>query len=55
MNPDFAINELSIQSIMTSPTHGELVPLAASTSTTYTVKGYAYSGMVLQLKAARVV
>ncbi|KAA6428567.1 MAG: nitrate reductase [Trebouxia sp. A1-2] len=43
-NPDFAINELSIQSIITSPTHGELIPLAASTSTTYTVRGYAYSG-----------
>ncbi len=26
--------------------HGELVPLAASTGTTYKVKGYAYSGML---------
>jgi hypothetical protein len=55
LNPDFAINELSIQSIITSPTHGELIPLAASTSTTYTVKGYAYSGMLPDLKVARVV
>ncbi|DBB14482.1 TPA: hypothetical protein ACH3X3_004767 [Trebouxia sp. C0006] len=44
LNPDFAINELSIQSIITSPRHSELIPLAASTSTTYTVKGYAFSG-----------
>jgi len=54
LNPDFAINELSIQSIITSPTHGERVPLAASTSTTYTVKGYAYSGLLPQLKATAV-
>ncbi len=43
-NADFVINELNVQSIITSPAHDELVPLAASTSTTYTVKGFAYSG-----------
>ena len=38
---DFVINELNVQSVITSPGHGEIIPL---TQEKYTVKGYAYSG-----------
>lgn len=38
---DFVINELNVQSVITSPGHDEIIPL---TQEKYTVKGYAYSG-----------
>ena len=53
-NPDFVINELNVQSIITSPAHDEVVPLAASSSTTYAVKGFAYSGGVHLLTLLRI-
>lgn len=40
--PDFVINELNVQSVITAPAHDELVPMQASGN--YTVKGFAYSG-----------
>lgn len=38
--PDFIINELNVNSAITSPAHDELVPFAETTS----VRGYAYAG-----------
>ena len=38
---DFVINELNVQSVITSPGHDEIIPL---TQEKYTVRGYAYSG-----------
>ena len=40
--PDFVINELNVQSVITAPAHDELVPMQAASN--YTVKGFAYSG-----------
>eukprot|EP00250_Pteridium_aquilinum_P008981 c18356_g1_i1 orf=203-1537(+) len=40
--PDYLINELNINSVITAPAHGEVVPLTLHTP--YTVRGYAYSG-----------
>lgn len=40
--PDYIINELNINSVITSPAHGEVVPV--DTVSPYTVRGYAYSG-----------
>ena len=40
--PDYIINELNIQSTITSPAHEEVVPLDAGS--TYMVSGYAYTG-----------
>jgi nitrate reductase (NAD(P)H) len=41
--PEYIFNELNINSAISSPSHGEALPLATATGT-YTVKGYAYSG-----------
>ena len=41
-NPDTIINELNIQSTITSPAHEEVVPLDGGP--TYTIKGYAFTG-----------
>ncbi len=41
--PDFIINELNINSAITSPAHDEIVPLGTRTS--YTIVGYAYTGV----------
>lgn len=38
--PDFIINELNINSAITSPAHKEVVPFAETT----VVRGYAYAG-----------
>ena len=40
--PDFVINELNVQSVITAPGHDELVPMQAAGN--YTVTGFAYSG-----------
>jgi len=40
--PEYLFNELNINSAMSSPAHGEVLPL--STSGPYTLKGWAYSG-----------
>ncbi|CAG8477630.1 9926_t:CDS:2 [Ambispora leptoticha] len=43
--PDYIINELNINSAITSPAHDERIPLSSFVSTSYyTLKGYAYSG-----------
>jgi hypothetical protein len=39
--PEFIINELNINAVITSPAHDESVPL---TPEPYTVRGYAYTG-----------
>ena len=39
--PDFIINELNINSAITTPAHDESVPYAETTM----VKGYAYAGV----------
>lgn len=41
--PDYIINELNINSVISSPAHDEVISVAAGDST-YTMKGYAYSG-----------
>ncbi|CAM9153461.1 unnamed protein product, partial [Heterosigma akashiwo] len=41
--PEYIINDLNINSAITSPAHDEVVTLARG-QTTYTCKGYAYSG-----------
>lgn len=41
--PDFIINELNVNSAITSPAHDEAVPYAEKTM----VKGYAYAGTFL--------
>ena len=43
--PDFIINELNINSAVTSPAHDEVVPLGGRAS--YTIVGYAYAGALL--------
>ncbi|KAK9823153.1 hypothetical protein WJX72_000662 [[Myrmecia] bisecta] len=40
-NPDFVINELNVNSVITSPQHDELVPVNQEG---YSIRGYAYSG-----------
>lgn len=40
--PDFVINELNVQSVVTAPGHDEMIPMQAAGH--YTVKGFAYSG-----------
>lgn len=43
--PDYIINQLNINSAITSPAHGEALPVNFSTlQESYIVKGYAYSG-----------
>ena len=41
--PEFIIMELNINAAITSPAHDESVPV---TQEPYTVRGYAYSGML---------
>lgn len=41
--PDYIINELNINSAITSPAHGEILPIT-SASEPYVIKGYAYTG-----------
>ncbi|KAG8072565.1 hypothetical protein GUJ93_ZPchr0006g43679 [Zizania palustris] len=43
--PEYMINELNINSVITSPGHDEVLPInARTTQRPYTIKGYAYSG-----------
>jgi hypothetical protein len=43
--PDYIINQLNINSAISSPAHGESLPINFSTlQEPYLVKGYAYSG-----------
>eukprot|EP00897_Mesotaenium_endlicherianum_P010740 jgi/Mesen1/9695/ME000069S09098 len=42
--PDYIINELNINSAITTPAHGEVVSFKAHQADEYTIKGYAYSG-----------
>uniref|UniRef100_N1QTS7 Nitrate reductase (NAD(P)H) n=1 Tax=Aegilops tauschii TaxID=37682 RepID=N1QTS7_AEGTA len=44
-NPECMINELNINSVITTPGHDEVLPInALTTQKPYTMKGYAYSG-----------
>eukprot|EP00850_Spirogloea_muscicola_P009636 SM000054S18122 [mRNA] locus=s54:728439:731848:+ [translate_table: standard] len=43
--PDYIINELNVNSAITTPAHGEVLPVSClSSDSQYTLKGYAYSG-----------
>ncbi|KAJ3677050.1 hypothetical protein LUZ60_002774 [Juncus effusus] len=43
--PEFIINELNINSVITTPGHDEILPINAfTTQTPFTMRGYAYSG-----------
>jgi hypothetical protein len=43
--PEYIINELNINSVITTPGHDEILPInAITTQRGYTMKGYAYSG-----------
>ncbi|XP_068638175.1 nitrate reductase [NADH] 2-like [Aristolochia californica] len=43
--PEYIINELNINSVITTPCHEEILPINSSTSQKpYTLRGYAYSG-----------
>eukprot|EP01018_Ginkgo_biloba_P023336 Gb_01163 [translate_table: standard] len=43
--PDYIINELNINSVITTPSHGEVLPINPLTlQRPYCIKGYAYSG-----------
>ncbi|KAF6165193.1 hypothetical protein GIB67_007178 [Kingdonia uniflora] len=43
--PEYAINELNINSVITTPCHQEILPInSATTQRPYTLRGYAYSG-----------
>ncbi|KAI3976403.1 hypothetical protein MKX01_038702 [Papaver californicum] len=43
--PEYIINELNINSVITTPCHEEILPInAATTQRAYTLRGYAYSG-----------
>jgi nitrate reductase (NAD(P)H) len=43
--PEYMINELNINSVITTPGHDEVLPInALTTQRPYTLKGYAYSG-----------
>ncbi|GKU87696.1 hypothetical protein SLEP1_g2055 [Rubroshorea leprosula] len=43
--PEFIINELNINSVITTPCHEEILPINSwTTQRPYTLKGYAYSG-----------
>ncbi|KAL2925244.1 Nitrate reductase [NADH] [Bienertia sinuspersici] len=44
-HPEYIINELNINSVITTPCHEEILPINAwTTQRPYTVRGYAYSG-----------
>lgn len=43
--PEYIINELNINSVITTPCHEEILPINAwNTQRPYTIRGYAYSG-----------
>ncbi|OEL19215.1 Nitrate reductase [NADH] 3 [Dichanthelium oligosanthes] len=43
--PEYVINEMNINSVITTPGHGDILPInATTTQSAYTVKGFAYSG-----------
>ena len=43
--PEYIINELNINSVITTPCHEEILPINAwTTQRPYTMRGYAYSG-----------
>ncbi|KAI5435943.1 nitrate reductase [NADH] [Lathyrus oleraceus] len=43
--PEYIINELNINSVITTPCHDEILPINSwTTQTPYTLKGYSYSG-----------
>ncbi|TVU29502.1 hypothetical protein EJB05_21069, partial [Eragrostis curvula] len=43
--PEYVINEMNTNSVITTPAHDEILPInAITTQRTYTVKGFAYSG-----------
>eukprot|EP00252_Welwitschia_mirabilis_P006426 TRINITY_DN1730_c0_g1_i3.p1 TRINITY_DN1730_c0_g1~~TRINITY_DN1730_c0_g1_i3.p1 ORF type:complete len:889 (-),score=-56.13 TRINITY_DN1730_c0_g1_i3:448-3114(-) len=43
--PEYIINELNINSVITTPSHEEILPINSSTTQRpYTLRGYAYSG-----------
>lgn len=43
--PEYIINELNINSVITTPGHDEVLPInSVTTQKPYTIKGYAYSG-----------
>jgi hypothetical protein len=44
--PDYIINELNVNSVITSPAHDETLPInLSSVHEPYLLKGYAYSGI----------
>ncbi|KAK3030292.1 hypothetical protein RJ639_038385 [Escallonia herrerae] len=44
-NPEYIINELNINSVITTPCHEEILPINSwTTQRPYTMRGYAYSG-----------
>lgn len=46
--PEYIINDLNINSAITTPCHEEILPInSATTQRPYTLKGYAYSGTCL--------
>jgi len=43
--PEYIINELNINSVITTPCHEEILPINSwTTQRPYVVRGYAYSG-----------
>lgn len=43
--PDYIINELNINSVITTPCHEEILPINSwTTQMPYFIRGYAYSG-----------
>jgi hypothetical protein len=43
--PEYIINELNINSVITTPSHGQVVPInAQSLQAPFGLEGYAYSG-----------
>ncbi|RCV07051.1 hypothetical protein SETIT_1G212900v2 [Setaria italica] len=43
--PEYVINEMNTNSVITTPGHGDILPINATTAqSAYTVKGFAYSG-----------
>ena len=46
--PEHIINELNINSVITTPCHEEILPINSwTTQRPYTLKGYAYSGWLI--------
>lgn len=43
--PEYVINEMNTNSVITTPGHNDFLPInAITTQRTYTMKGFAYSG-----------